>query len=214
MYFILIRRILEDKAVIAKPYIKEGGESWLGWQETFAKLPSATLGSICALVCDGHPGLASVAKRSSWFIQRCNFHAIARMQGRRSRWTRSRHQKMGEVLYQLMNVVLTNPDEEIVLDSVHRLWEISQQTSSKQLKHYLSGFTRNYWEYRTYLQYPQFHLPRTTNSAESLIGSVRKLGHRAHGFRTIKSFVLWMHALLKNKNCATCNGYSPTKLLR
>lgn len=213
-YIILIRRILDTGASIACPYVKEGKESYEGWQEAFAAMPRAVLASIYALVCDGHIGLIYLARRKSWIIQRCNFHAIAKIQGRRSRWARSRHRKMGEFLYQLMNDALTNPSEEAALDSIRKLWEISRQTSSKQLKAYLSGFTKRYWEYRSYLQYPQLHLPRTSNSVESVIGSIRKLCNRAHGFRTINSLTLWVHALLKNKKIATCNGHPPTKLMR
>lgn len=213
-YFILIRRILDTKAYIVAPYIAERKESYEGWQEAFVKLPRAVSASMCALVCDGHRGLTCTAKRKSWIIQRCNFHAIAKIQGRRSRWARSRHRKMGEDLYQLTNDVLTNPSEEAALDSVRKLWEISRQTSSKQLRTYLSGFTRYYWEYRAYLQYPELHLPRTSNAVESIIGSIRRLCNRAHGFRTINSLTLWVHALLKNKKFATCNGYLPTKLMR
>jgi len=213
-YFILVRRILESKAIIAAPYVREGAESYEGWWEAFARLPGATLASVRALICDSHLGLQYVAGRRSWIIQQCNFHLIARVQGRRSRWTKSRHREQGERLYQLVTEVITNPDEEAILDAVRELWELSRTTSSKNLKTYLSGFTRKYWEYRSYLQYPKLHLPRTTNSVESLIGSVRKLCARAHGFRTIESLTLWVYALLKKKKFATCNGSLPTELTR
>lgn len=206
-YFILVRRILDNQAVIAEPYISEGTEWHGGWWEAFARLPEATIASICALVCDSHLGLQYVAKRRSWIIQQCNFHLIARVQGRRSRWVKGRHQKEGEYLYKLVKEVITKPDEEAILDAVREIWELSRTTGSRQLKTYLSGFTRKYWQYRSHLQYPQLHLPRTTNSVESLIGSIRKLCGRTHGFRTIESLTLWVHALLKKKKSVTCNGF-------
>ena len=213
-YFILVRRILDKEAVIAPLYVCEGKESYPGWWEAFAKLPPATLASIYALVCDSHIGLQYVARQKGWIMQQCNFHLIARIQGRRSRWAQSKHRKTGEYLYQLVKEAITNPDEEAILDTIREIWEAGQTTSSKNLKTYLSGFTRRYWEYRSYLQYPELHLPRTSNSAESLIGSVRKLCSRAHGFRTIRSLKLWVIALLKKKKVATCNGALPTKLMR
>lgn len=206
-YFILVRRILDNQAIIAEPYASEGTESYVGWWKAFVGLPEATLASICTLICDSHPGLQYVARRKSWIIQQCNFHLIARVQGRRSKWAKSRHQKEGEYLYKLVKEAITNPNEEAILDTVREIWELSRTTGSRQLKTYLSGFTRKYWQYRSYLQYPQFYLPRTTNSIESLIGSVRKLCGRAHGFRTIESLTLWVHALLKKKKSATCNGF-------
>lgn len=213
-YFILTRGIRSESAVIAEPYIVEGSESCEGWREAFARLPELTLFSICALVCDSHRGLQSIAIKKKWIIQQCNFHLIARIQGRRSRFTYSRHRQEGDYLYRLVSEAITNPDEEAILDTVREIWEISRLTRSKNLRIYLSGFARKYWEYRSYLQYPQLNLPRTTNSIESLIGSVRKLSHRAHGFKTIESLTLWVHALLKEKKYATCRSSLPTKLMR
>ncbi len=213
-YLILVRRIRENQAVIAPFSVGKGMESYQGWWEAFAKLPPPTLGSIVALVCDSHLGLQFVGHHRGWIVQQCNFHLIARIQGRRSHGIHSRHRALGAYLYRLVTEALTNPDEEAILDHLREIWEIAQHTSSKNLKRYLVGFTRKYWEYRSYLQYPQLHLPRTTNAAESLVGSVRKLCARAHGFRTIGSFQLWVTALLKKKKIATCNGSVPTKLTR
>ena len=212
-YFILLRTIEDNKAIIAKPYVKQGPESWLGWQEAFNQLPGPVLGSILALVSDGHTGLISAAKRNNWIIQRCHFHLIAKIQGRRSRWTRSRHREIGQRLYFLAREVLTNSDEKVIQKYLKELTIIEDYTSSRLLKTYLSGFIRYYKEYRTYLYHPELNLPTTSNSVESIIGSIRKLCHRAHGFRTIESLILWTHALLKNKKFATCNGKLPTKLM-
>jgi len=212
-YFILLKTPNSNKAVITKPYIKEGTESWLGWQEAFDYLPKGVLASIRALVSDGHIGLLSATKQHQWIIQRCNFHLIAKIQGRRSRWARSRHQALGERLYQLVNKVLTEPKRMNILDDLNELNTIGINASG-QLKKYLSGFINNYREYRTYLRYPKLNLPRTNNSVETLIGGIRRLCSKARGFRTIESMTLWAHAYLKNKKMATCNGYSPTKLIR
>lgn len=211
-YFILLRAIKDNKAVITKPYVKQGPESWLGWQEAFNQLSKAVLGSILALVSDGHSGLMSIAKQKKWIVQRCHFHLIAKIQGRRSRWIRSRHRELGERLYFLAKQVLTNPDERTIQGFLKELSIIKDYTSSRLLKTYLSGFIKYYKEYRTYLYRPELNLPVTSNSVEAIIGSIRKLCHRAHGFRTIESLILWVHALLKNKKFATCNGKLPTKL--
>lgn len=211
-YFILLRTIEGNKATITKPYVKQGPESWLGWQEAFDQLPKAVLGLILALVSDGHRGLISIAKRKKWIIQRCHFHLIAKIQGRRSRWIRSRHRELGQRLYFLAREVLTNRDKKTIQKFLKELSIIKENTNSGQLKTYLSGFIKHYEEYRAYLYYPELNLPTTSNAAEALIGSIRKLCHRAHGFRTLESLTLWIHALLKNKKVATCNGKLPTKL--
>lgn len=213
-YFILLRPIKSNKAIIVKPYINLGSESWLGWQEAFHQLPEPILASIKALVGDGHSGLMSIAKRRKWIIQRCHFHLIARIQGRRSRWMRSRHRELGERLYFLTKEIITNTDEKIIIDYLKEIEIIKDNTNSRILNRYLSGFITNYREYRTYLYYPELNLPLTSNAAESIIGSIRQLCHRAHGFRTINSLTLWINALLKYKKLATCNGKLPTKLMR
>lgn len=205
-YFILLRPINSIKAIITPFYCKEGSESWLGWQEAFRLLTIETKASVCALVSDGHNGLISVAKQQGWIIQRCNFHIIAKIQGRRSRWARSRHREMGEKLYQLLNIILTNRNEIIVQNALLELFSIRLIIGSPQLKLYLSGFLRHYEQYRSYLIYPKLHLPRTSNSAESLIGQIRKLCNRAHGFRTLSSLTLWITALVKFRKIVTCNG--------
>ena len=113
-YFILLRALKDNKAIITKLYVKQGSESWLGWQETFSQLPRPVLGSILALVSDGNAGLISAAKQNHWLIQRRHFHLIARIQGRRSRWIRSKRRELGQRLYFLAREVLTNPDEKLI----------------------------------------------------------------------------------------------------
>jgi len=213
-YFILVRPVTSNQAVILPPYRKLGSESWQGWQEAFALLAPDIKSSIRALVSDGHTGLLSVARHYQWIIQRCNFHIIAKIQGRRSRWGRSRHQEVGTELYQLLRIVLMSGDEHAIQNALQELRTIGLTTGSTQLKTYLSGFIKHYQEYRSYLTYPELWLPRTSNAAEALIGSIRKLCNRAHGFRTIHSLTIWIHALLKHKQTATCNGFLPTELTR
>jgi len=213
-YFILLKTVKSNKAIIVKPYIKLGNESWLGWQEAFYQLPESVLTSIKALVGDGSSGLMSIAKRRKWIIQRCHFHLLARIQGRRSRWARSRHRELGERLYFLAKEIITNPDEAVINHCLKELEIIKTNTGSQILRKYLSGFIKNYKEYRTYLYYPELNLPLTSNTAESLISDIRNLFNRAHGFRTIHSSILWINALLKYKKFATCNGKLPTKLTR
>jgi len=213
-YFIMVRPVTSNQAIILPPYCKSGSESWLGWQEAFALLAPDIKGSIRALVSDGHSGLLHVAKQYQWIIQRCNFHIIAKIQGRRSRWGRSRHQETGKQLYQLLHTVLTSRDEHEIQKALLELRIIGFSAGSKQLKTYVSGFIKHYTEYRSYLVYPDLWLPRTSNSAEALIGSIRRLCNRAHGFRTIDSLTMWIHALLKHKQTVTCNGSLPTELPR
>lgn len=208
-HFILIRRINESYAFIAKPYIRQGSEVAAGWDEAFELLPNKTKDSITAVVCDGHGGLTSLAKKHRWIIQRCQFHLIARIQSRRSKWKLSRHKEEGRLIYNLVKEVLVSLDDpkiQICLSEIKKIALLA--SSSWELKTTLLGFTKHYQDYRTYLNYPKLNLPRTSNSAESLIGGIRYLCHRARGFRTLLSLTKWIHAFLKNKQKFKCNGHN------
>lgn len=211
-YFILLREFNSNKAFVTKPYCQSGGEVASGWREAFNRLRPETKVAVKVIVCDGHRGLISVGQRNNWIIQRCHFHLLSAIQGRRSRWSRSRHQIMGQYIYQLAQIVLTSRKEAAVIRSLQRLKNISTKTGSNILRLVLSGFVSHYEDYRSYLYYPEFCLPTTTNTIESLIGSVRDLCYRAHGFRTLESLTDWIETLLKKKQTVTCNGHLPTKL--
>lgn len=213
-YLVLLRSVDGNRAIITKPYIQEGKESWLGWQRAFNMLPPEVHRLIVALVCDGHKGLYSVARRNKWKIQLCIFHILAKIQGRRSRWAYSRHREEGTRLYQLLKKALTSISQQNVSDALIELEELRIQTRSPQLKGYLSGFIKRHRLYRTYLIHPELHLPRTSNSTESLIRMIRKLLSRTHGFRTKDSLIHWIEVLLKSKQTMACNGFSPTELTR
>jgi hypothetical protein len=213
-YFILLRLASSNRAITTEPFIKEGSESCKGWKEAFAKLPVAISVNIRALVSDGHVGLLSTAKENNWLIQRCNFHIIAKILGRRSKGPKSRHRETGEKLYQLTCIVLQSKSNKKVQEALNQLKTAIEITSSTQLKTYLSGFIKHHQEYRTYIKYSDLNLPRTSNSAEALIGMMRELCRRAHGFRIIDSLKLWICAFLKYKKDIRCNPSLPTKLMR
>ena len=214
IYLILVRPVAADRAVIMPPLIQDGKESWQGWQEAFAALHPDVRRRIIALACDGHRGLYSVALRHRWHIQFCIFHLIAKIQGRRSRNRYGRHRQEGKAIMARVRTVLMGLEDAEVTAALKELNDFRSRTRSPQLKRYLSGFIRHHHLYRTYLRYPKLNLPRTSNSAESLIRIIRKLLSRAHGFRASKSLTLWVHALLKERRTMTCNGGIPTELTR
>jgi transposase-like protein len=208
-YFILLRPARQHQATIMQPFIQEGTETWEGWQEAFAALPKDVESRIVALVCDGHTGLVGAALAHHWLIQRCHFHLLARIQSRRSKWKISRHKALGRFLYRAVRIILTHPNEQTVRRRVRQVRLIGKETSSRDLRTTLLGFTNHYQDWRTYLSYPELHLPRTNNAAESMIGGIRGLLHRARGFRTQTSLTHWVHALLKYRKTFTCNGFFP-----
>lgn len=210
-YFILVRKTKEQKAIIVEPFIRKGQEVAIGWYLAFQKLPLATREGVKAIVCDGHIGLLSVAQHYGWIIQRCHFHLLARLDHYQTVGKLSRHGRLGKDIYELARKILTDSNEENIPTYLLELKKLTQNTNSRALKHVISGFIKYYYRYRTYLYYPELHLPRTTNAAESMISEISNLCHRARGFRTPSSLTKWIHAFLKNKQTVTCNGFLTTK---
>lgn len=206
-YFILIRRVNDDFACPAPPYIRKGSEVAAGWYEAFRLLPEGTESSILALICDGHGGLTSLGKQRHWIVQRCHFHLIARIQSRRSKWKFSRHRAEGKLIYKLVKKVLTIKREKSIPKYLSKIKQLALlPTTSWELKTTLLGFTKHYRDYRSYIYHPELHLPRTTNAIESVIGGIRNICRRAKGFRTLESFTNWTVAFLKAKRKFKCRG--------
>lgn len=205
-YGIFLRPVAGNRAAIMPLSHCPGRESIAGWQAAFDAIPEDILGRIAALVADGHKGLVNKAKGRNWLLQRCHFHLVAAIQGRRSRWHDSRHRKEGEYLYQLVSEILTTQDQAALARLINEVEVIGWQTKSNQLRKVLSGFVSHVDDYRTYLKHPEFNLPRTSNTAEAFFSLAERLCERARGFSSAASLDRWMAALVKHRRVITCNG--------
>lgn len=206
VYFILIKEVASQNAIIVKPYILAGKESALGWKRAFAKLPKRTSSSIKVMVSDGHKGILKIARQHDWLIQRCHFHLISSFQGRRSKSKYSFHRNEGRLLYRATIKAITTTDEKILRKSLETIRQIATTAASPRFRYMLNGFLKDYERFRTYLKYPKLNIPKTSNSAESLVSGARELCSRAKGFKTMKSVKLWIYAYAKNKKTIVCNG--------
>lgn len=205
-YFILLKPVGKAKAFIRSPLCLPGGESSNGWQQAFNRLPGKIEKEIAALVCDGRRALLLLARKRRYRLQRCHFHLKARVRHYARSGYLSRHPGVGQTVQKLVSVTLTTKDERKLNRAVSQLKVLRREVFSAGLAQVIGGFSRNYRSYRTYLRYPALDLPITSNAAESLIGSVRELQHRARGFRSRRSLLLWVTALLKHRQFVTCNG--------
>lgn len=205
-YCFFARAPHKAKAVILPPVILPGGETQTGWNRAFAMLSPLVRRRIRAIVCDGHRGPVNYAKRHAWLIQRCHFHLIAALQGRRSRWARGRHRDEGRRVFALVREALVTQDERRCAELAIDIDNLALSTTSPQLRRALRGFANNRDDFRTYLHHPELNLPTTSNTAESFISSIEELCHRLRGFPTESSIKLWIEALAKFKRTITCNG--------
>lgn len=208
-YFMLLRSRDDNRAFIAQPFVRLGAEVAGGWRIAIDTLPESVRSRIVALVCDGHGGLITEAKWRSWPLQRCHFHLLLRIQSRRSRWKIARHNAEAEAIFRHVRRVLAHPHESELAHSLNALEEIGWTSSSPEIRKVLSGFVRNYRDYRLYLRHPEWRLPTTNNTAESFISCVKSLRQRARGFRTLRSLMQWTEALIKHKRFILCNGHQP-----
>jgi len=206
VYFILVKSHKSNEAYIAAPYFEEGVESYLGWFNAFDSLPKPVVKNIIAIVSDGHKGLVALAKINGWLMQRCHFHILSHLQGRRSKGRFSRHRQVGEEIFVLARDILTNRCEENIKESMHKLKRIHDESGSPVLKRIIRGFLRNHKQFRTYIDHPDLNLPTTSNSAESMISCVRNLLRRAKGFRTEASLKEWIEGLVKCRKRIKNNG--------
>lgn len=208
-YFILVRPVDDDKAILLPPHHQATRELAPSWTAAFAAVPDDVRERIVALVSDGHRGLTKAASHHGWLHQRCHFHHLKRLQAQRSRWQTGRHRTEAEALYVHTKAVLTHPDH--LEPHLEALAELARTSTSREIRKVVSGFLTSYQDYRTYLEHPELNLPTTTNTAESFVGLVRDMSRRARGFRSVRTFNKWIIALVKTKKTIHCRGFQAPK---
>lgn len=205
VYFILLRSIDDDKAVVTKPLLIKGRETQHGgWDKAFSLLSLAVHKRIVALVCDGAPSLVSHARNYGWALQRCHFHLLAELQHCASIGPRSNHRREARMVHFHIRRVLKSTDMTRVMRSYCVIKKIFCTTRLVNLRTVLSGFLRNYQDYRSYICEPGLNLPNTSNSAESFIGMIRRLQRKAHGFSSVTSLSIWIEAFCKHRQTILC----------
>lgn len=204
VYFILVRAVEDNEAVILQPFYREGTETVIGWRQAFDALPESIHSRIVALVCDGHRGLVHEALWRKWVLQRCHFHLISRIQGRLSKWRTGRNFEEGRRIFSLVRRVLTAEENIPLHPTLARLEEYAWDAHSPELRKTLLGFVNHYEDYRAYLRHPALRLPTTNNTAEALIGLIEELCSRTRGFITLASFQEWVAAIVKTRKTIRC----------
>lgn len=204
VYLMLARSVTDDIAVILPPRIARGRETPRGWSDAIDAMEPSILCRIKAIVCDGHAGLTSQGLWRSWVVQRCHFHLIASIRARRATTPMARNQGEARVLIENARVILTSTNPRQVERSLSLVEEAGWQSSSRLVRKVVSGFVRNYLDYRSYLRYPELNLPSTSNSAECVASIIGDIKRRLRGFKTERSFESWVIAVLKLKGAVKC----------
>lgn len=206
VYFVLLRSVSKTDAIVTSFAIVKGiGEGSYGWELAFNQIPQDVKIRIKALVCDGVHALARIAFYEGWILQKCQFHLRAKIIRYCSPRKSGKQPKFAKELLKLTNIILTTKKEESLNRAIIRLTILKQKISAKSFRTIISGFIKNYEDYRTYLKYPELNLPNTSNSIECFIGQIRNLQRKAKGFRSEKSLKNWIETYCKFKKKVTCN---------
>src|SRR3989344_3792039 len=205
VHCLLLSSVRGDRAWVLPPYFDDCGENARSWQCAVALLSPWVLSQVNTLICDGKSGLLRLARTRGWHIQRCQFHLIARLQLKRSKYALSRHRAEGVKLYELAKTVCATRSMRTLYRALCTINRVAHIESNRHLKTILSGFVKHYRDYRTYLAHPELNLPRTTNAVESLNSLIRGLARRMRGFENAASARAWIEALLKHRRYIKLN---------
>ena len=208
VYLMVIRSINDTQAILLPPVILKGSEIRRKWELVFDTLPLSVSKRIIALVCDGISGLPNSAKKRQWIVQRCHFHFIKVLERFRGKTnSKIQHKELRENMYQSIRRAMIIPygrEYDYLIEHIDKLSKDS--ICPKWICLHANEFLKHKEDFRSYLRYPQYHLPSTTGTMENLCGSIRDLLRRSRGFKTEKSLKTWISAFIKMKKTTTCNG--------
>jgi len=201
-YLLLARPLNATHAVVCQVRTVLGHESGVDWETAIAALPSAMSAQTKALVCDGHPGLTSLARRHGWVLQRCRFHVIQSLNKYLRLWRRARPET--HRIHELVHTVVESANDEKISRALVLLEQYSRQTTSKELASILRGLNQHFRDYRSYIYYPELHLPATNNACECSFRKTRALQDKARGWRTATSHARWVQYALTSAPPICC----------
>lgn len=209
LYMAALKPCSGKTAVFLRPQLHCGRESANNWQKMFASIPNDNRARICAIVGDNLRGMQAIADDNNWLLQLCQFHMLIKLQVRRKGISRKLiGGSIREELYDLISCVMRTKDAKKYKTSIARLEELAKQKcGTKRIRSTVREFLACVGYYRTFLDYPNLHLPTTTNTMESMGNLLRAMFRRSHAGSNPKSLLMWAEAMLRVKGKLACNGY-------
>jgi len=201
LYLFAVRSTTGGLAHFLDPVLLPGRETGAGWAESLASIPPEMESRILALVSDGFRGLCYLAKQKSWLIQRCHFHLLAQFKVQLGFWKKLPDHPIRKEIYAMVCKLLKTKEHES--EYSEKLYELL--TSNRCPHRYREvgmEFLRRLPEFRSYLKYPELHLPHTTGCLESFNKIIRD---RCKYARTPESLRLRAVSLTRVRTTITCN---------
>lgn len=206
IYLLAVRHVRSTVATFLDPVFLPGRESLSSWQHVLNQTPQKVKKRIVAMVADGFRGGDAIAAENGWVFQRCHFHLIAELQRMRGVGKRVEHPKIREAIYQTVREALETTDQARLTELMRTLHRLALHL---HCPHWMGmrvrEFLRHIGDFRAYQNHPEFRLPSTTNTVESMGRTIRDIVRRSHGFRTPQSLRQWITAQLRMCPTRKCN---------
>ena len=205
LYLLALKPVGQATAQFVDPLLLPGRESARDWRVAMDQLPPEAAARIQALVSDGFRGSHTVARERGWIHQRCHFHLIAQLQGRRGHHTHLPSAPVREAIYQAVRQALVTPSTLELAQRRAQLAALAARTDCPyRLRMYTREFLRHMEAFRAYLAYPELQLPTTTNVVESM---VKQLRDRIRPLSTPAALDRWAWATVRLHPVMVCNGH-------
>lgn len=205
LYVMALKPVGRPQAIFLDPLLLPGME-WLGgWRIAVETIPEALRTRICAFVSDGFRGSATLARTHGWIQQRCHFHLIAQLHGRRGRYKHLPTAPVRDAIYRTIRAALIAPEDPHLAALQARLTLLAQRPECpKRFRMFVRDFLRHLEAFRAYRRYPQLDLPTTTNVIESMAHVLRD---QLPPLATPQSLQRWATALMRLRPTMVCNGH-------
>lgn len=209
LYLAALKACSSKTAVFLQPQLHPGRESAHNWQKMFSSIPDNNRARICAIVGDNLRGMQAIAEDNNWMLQLCQFHMLIKLQVRRNGIRRKLiGGSIREELYDLISSAMRTRDAEKFRTSIARIEDLAKpKCGTNRIRSTVREFLACVGYYRTFLDYPNLHLPTTTNTMESMGCLLRTLFRRSRAGSNPRSLLMWAETMIRVKGKLVCNGY-------
>jgi hypothetical protein len=209
LYLTALKPCQGDYAVFLDPVLLAGTERPARWDQALAHIPPAATEHIRAIVADNLPGMRRLARQRGWVLQLCHFHLLLKLYGQRgSRPHALRGGPVRQELHQCIRQALDLPEGTPLHTTLQRLQRLAlTDCGTARIQMTVRAFLRDLEFYRSYRQYPQLGLPRTTNTVESMGRLLREMFRRHRAGSNPASTLRWATAFIRIRPTVACNSY-------
>lgn len=200
MYMLALRSVDGDRATFLDPVLLRGRENHEDWSQIVDSIPARAKNRIVAMVSDGFRGSSRIAKSHRWILQRCHFHLFSQLQVNRGQWKKLPDSKLREQICEMMRKILATKTH--LLEYLNELVQLLSRRDCPRRLHAIGvELIRHHQEFRSYLNFPQFNLPNTTNSVESMNKIIRT---SCRHLRTPESLILRSKCVIRMRKTIAC----------